>query len=312
MVKRPIQEKERMKPALVILAAGIGSRYGSLKQVDPVGPSGETIMDYSLFDAVKAGFGRCVFIIQRSMEQEFREVILRKLAGRVEVDFVFQEIGNLPTGFSVPPDRTKPWGTAHAVLAAEAKIDEPFAVINADDFYGFDAFRVMSRFLSGVRSREPNFAVVGYDLDSTLSDYGAVARGVCEVNREGFLESIVERTHVIRTKFGIVSEDSSGHHIPLGEGKTVSMNFWGFTPVYFSYARAAFTKFLEDSGLDPKAEFFIPLAINQMIKDSAATCRVLPTTARWFGVTYKADKPFVIEALARLVEAGEYPRSLWG
>ncbi|MHB8055677.1 MAG: sugar phosphate nucleotidyltransferase [Candidatus Aminicenantales bacterium] len=301
-----------MKPALVILAAGIGSRYGSLKQVDPVGPSGETIMDYSLFDALKAGFGRCVFIIQRSMEQDFRDVFLRKLEGRVKADFVFQEMGNLPTGFSVPPDRTKPWGTAHAVLAAEAKVEEPFAVINADDFYGFDAFRVMSGFLSGVTSGETRFAVVGYDLDSTLSDYGAVARGVCEVNREGFLESIVERTRVARTKFGIVSEDPSGRHVPLGEGKTASMNFWGFTPAYFSYTRAAFTKFLAESGSNPKAEFFIPLAINQMIKDGAATCRVLATTARWFGVTYKADRPFVIEALERLIAAGEYPRNLWG
>lgn len=301
-----------MKPALVILAAGIGSRYGSLKQVDPVGPSGETIMDYSLFDALRAGFGRCVFIIQRSMEQEFRDVILRKLEGRVEADFVFQEMGDLPAGFSVPPDRTKPWGTAHAVLAAEPKIEGPFAVINADDFYGYDAFRVMGEFLAGVSRTENRFAVVGYDLDSTLSDYGSVARGVCEVNREGYLEGIVERTRIVRTKFGIVSEDPSGRHIPLGPEKTVSMNFWGFTPVYFGYTRAVFTKFLEDHGADPKAEFFIPLAVNQMIKDQAASCRVLPTTARWFGVTYKADRPMVVETLARLAAAGEYPADLWG
>jgi len=301
-----------MKPALVILAAGIGSRYGSLKQVDPVGPSGETIMDYSMFDALRAGFGRCVFIIQRSMEQDFRDVILRKLQGRVEADFVFQEMGDLPGGFSVPPDRTKPWGTAHAVLAAESKIEGPFAVINADDFYGYDAFRVMGEFLAGVSRAENRFAVVGYDLDSTLSDYGAVARGVCEVDREGYLEGIVERTRIVRTKFGIVSEDPSGHHIPLGPEKTVSMNFWGFTPVYFGYTRAVFTKFLEDRGADPKAEFFIPLAVNQMIKDKAATCRVLPTTARWFGVTYKADRPMVVETLARLAAAGEYPADLWG
>ena len=301
-----------MKPALVILAAGIGSRYGSLKQVDPLGPSGETLMDYSLFDAVRTGFGRCVFVIQRSMERDFREIVLRKLDGRVEADFVFQEISDLPAGFSVPPERAKPWGTAHAVLAAEPKIEGTFAVINADDFYGYDAFRVMGEFLAGVNREDNRFGVVGYDLNSTLSDYGAVARGVCEVDKEGFLEGIVERTRIVRTKFGIVSEDPSGHHIPLGPDKTVSMNFWGFTPVYFDYTRTVFTKFLEDHGPDPKAEFFIPLAVNHMIKDGAVTCRVLPTTARWFGVTYKADRPMVVDALARLVAAGEYPGDLWG
>lgn len=300
-----------MKPALVILAAGIGSRYGSLKQVDPVGPSGETIMDYSLYDALRAGFDRCVFIIQKSMERDFREVVLRKLEGRADVDYVFQEMDCLPAGFSIPPDRTKPWGTAHAVLSVEPRIAEPFAVINADDFYGYDAFRIMNGFLSRVAREENRFAVVGYNLDATLSDYGAVARGVCEVDREGFLEGIVERTRILRTKFGIVSEDPSGRHIPLGPEKTVSMNFWGFTPGFFGYTRALFAKFLEDRGADPKAEFFIPLAVNQMIKDKAATCRVLPTTARWFGVTYKADRPMVVETLARLVAAGEYPRALW-
>ncbi len=300
-----------MKPALVILAAGIGSRYGSLKQVDPVGPSGETIMDYSLFDALRSGFGRCVFIIQRKMEQDFRDVILRKLAGRIEADYVFQEMDDLPPAFTVPPDRTKPWGTAHAVLAAAAKVREPFAVINADDFYGLDAFRKMAGFLSAAGAAEPRYAVVGYDLDATLSDYGAVARGVCEVNSEGFLEGIVERTRVVRTKFGIVFEDASSHHIPLGEGKTVSMNFWGFTPTYFDFARAAFVKFLEEQRENSKAEFFIPLVVNRLIKEGLATCRVLPTTAQWFGVTYKADRPLVIDVLARLVEAGDYPRNLW-
>ncbi|MCX6565623.1 MAG: sugar phosphate nucleotidyltransferase [Candidatus Aminicenantes bacterium] len=300
-----------MKPALVILAAGIGSRYGSLKQMDPVGPSGETIMDYSLFDARRAGFGRCVFIIQRRMERDFRDVILRKLAGRIEADYVFQESDDLPPGFCVPSDRTKPWGTSHAVLSTAAKVREPFAVINADDFYGADAFRKMAEFLSAVNRGEPRYAVVGYDLNATLSDYGAVARGVCEVNPEGFLEAIVERTHVERTKFGIVFEDASGHHIPVGDGKTVSMNFWGFTPTYFDYARAAFAKFLEERGSDPKAEFFIPLVVNRMIKDGLATCRVLPTSARWFGVTYKADRLLVMDSLEKLVAAGEYPRNLW-
>ncbi|MBN1940194.1 MAG: nucleotidyltransferase [Candidatus Aminicenantes bacterium] len=302
-----------MKPALVILAAGIGSRYGSLKQVDPVGPSGETIMDYSLYDALHSGFGRCVFVIQKRMERDFREVIQAKLGDRVETGFAFQEMkSDLPESFSVPPERTKPWGTSHAVLAAASLIQEPFAVINADDFYGRDSFRAMAGFLSGVGTNEFRYAVVGYNLEATLSEHGAVARGVCEVDENGMLEGIVERTHVERTKFGVVFQDGSGHHIPIPPGKTVSMNFWGFTPTYFASARSAFRKFLGEKGADPKAEFFIPLVVNQMINEKTAVCRVLPTSARWFGVTYKEDRPRVIEELARLVEAGEYPKSLWG
>lgn len=300
-----------MKPALVILAAGIGSRYGSLKQVDPVGPSGETLMDYSLFDALRSGFGRCVFIIQKSMEQDFRDVIFKKLEGRMEADCAFQAIDDLPPGFVVPPERTKPWGTSHAVLAAAPKVREPFAVINADDFYGRDAFQKMAAFLSDVGAAESRYAVVGYDLDATLSDYGAVARGVCEVNPAGFLTGIVERTRITRSKFGVVFEDPSGRHIPLGEGRTVSMNFWGFTPTFFQYARTEFVRFLEERRNDPKAEFFIPLVVNRVIKDGLADCRVLPTTAHWFGVTYKADRPTVMASLESLIAAGEYPRSLW-
>jgi len=302
-----------MKPTLVILAAGIGSRYGSLKQVDPVGPSGETIMDYSLFDALRSGFGRCVFVIQKRMEQDFRDVILSKLGNMVETGFAFQDIrGDVPESFVLPPERTKPWGTAHAVLAADAQVREPFAVINADDFYGRQSFRAMADFLTKVDAGAFRYAVVGYDLNGTLSEHGAVARGVCEVDADGMLEGIVERTHVERTKFGIVFQDGSGHHIPVPPGKTVSMNFWGFTPTYFAYTRSAFRKFLGEKGSDPKAEFFIPLVINQMLNERMAVCRVLPTSARWFGVTYKEDRPRVIEELAGLVAAGEYPKSLWG
>jgi hypothetical protein len=198
------------------------------------------------------------------------------------------------------------------VLAAAAEVREPFAVINADDFYGREPFRIMAEFLAGVQNSEPRYAVIGYDLATTLSDHGAVARGVCEVDEAGMLEGIVERTHIERTKFGIVFKDASGHFIPVSPGKTVSMNFWGFTPTYFDYARSAFVKFLREKGSDPKAEFFIPLVINEMICDRRATCRVLPTSARWFGVTYKEDRPLVIEELAKLVAAGEYPRNLWG
>lgn len=302
-----------MKPALVILAAGIGSRYGSLKQVDPVGPSGETIMDYSLYDALRSGFGRCVFVIQKRMEQDFRDVILGKLGDRVEAAFAFQVLkDDVPESFSLPAGRSKPWGTAHAVLSAAAQIREPFAVINADDFYGRESFRIMAGFLSGIGADEFHYSVVGYDLDGTLSEHGAVARGVCEVDSGGMLEGIAERTHIERTKFGIVFQDGSGHHIPIPPGKTVSMNFWGFTPTYFSATRKAFHKFLAEKGTDPKAEFFIPLVVNQMINERAADCRVLPTPSRWFGVTYKEDRPLVVGELARLVSAGEYPENLWG
>jgi hypothetical protein len=300
-----------MKPTLVVLAAGIGSRYGSLKQMDQVGPAGETIMDYSLFDARRAGFGRCVFIIRRSIERDFRDVILAKLSGRFEADYIFQEIEDVPPGFSVPADRTKPWGTSHAVLAAASKVREPFAVINADDYYGVEPFRTMAEFLSGLRNEATDYSLIGYDLAGTLSEHGSVARGVCEVNAAGFLEGIVERTRIERTAAGAVFVDEDGRNVTLPAGKTVSMNFWGFTPTYFDFARTAFVRFLEKNAANPKAELYIPLVINALVRDGAATCRVLPTSARWFGVTYREDKPRVIEALAKLVEAGVYPPNLW-
>jgi hypothetical protein len=300
-----------MKPTLVVLAAGIGSRYGSLKQMDQVGPAGETIMDYSLYDAERAGFGRCIFIIRRSIEREFRDVILAKLSGRVEADYVFQEIEDVPPGFTVPADRTKPWGTSHAVLAAAAKVREPFAVINADDYYGVEPFRTMAGFLSGLRNEATDYSLIGYDLAGTLSEYGSVARGVCEVNATGYLEGIVERTRIEQTAAGAVYMDEDGRNVLLPAGKTVSMNFWGFTPTYFEYARTAFVRFLEKNAANPKAELYIPLVVNALVRDGDATCRVLPTSARWFGVTYREDKPRVMDAFAKLVEAGVYPPNLW-
>jgi hypothetical protein len=268
-------------------------------------------MDYSLFDARRAGFGRCVFIIRRSIERDFRDVILAKLSGRFEADYVFQEIEDVPPGFSVPADRTKPWGTSHAVLAAASKVREPFAVINADDYYGVEPFRTMAEFLSGLRNEATDYSLIGYDLAGTLSEHGSVARGVCEVNAAGFLEGIVERTRIERTAAGAVFVDEDGRNVTLPAGKTVSMNFWGFTPTYFDFARTAFVRFLEKNAANPKAELYIPLVINALVRDGAATCRVLPTSARWFGVTYREDKPRVIEALAKLVEAGVYPPNLW-
>jgi NDP-sugar pyrophosphorylase family protein len=300
-----------MKPTLVILAAGIGSRYGSLKQMDRVGPSGETIMDYSLYDARRSGFGQAVFVIRRSMEKEFREAFVERLAGRVEIDYVFQELEDLPPGFAVPKGRTKPWGTSHAVLRAGAKVQAPFAVINADDFYGFEPFKLMAEFLSARRLEEPHFAVVGYLIGGTLSEHGSVARGVCEVTAEGWLEGIVERTQVERTVEGIVYKDEEGRIVALPPDKVVSMNFWGFTPAYFRFGEEVFEEFLRQKSGDPRAELFIPLVINKLIKNGEAKVRVLPTAAKWFGITYREDKPRVIEAIRRLVASGAYPESLW-
>ncbi|MDD8025599.1 MAG: nucleotidyltransferase [Acidobacteriota bacterium] len=300
-----------MKPTLVVLAAGIGSRYGSLKQVDRVGPSGETIIDYSIYDALRAGFGKAVFIIRRDIEAEFREVFLERLGGRIPAEVAFQELADLPEGFRVPAGRTKPWGTSHAVLAAASQVREPFAVINADDFYGRDAFALMAGFLGGLDASAPEFAVVGYGLRTTLSEHGSVARGVCEVGPGGLLAGIVERLKIEREGDTIVDRLPDGRTVLLPERTVVSMNFWGFTPLYFERARAAFTEFLKARIDDPKAEMYIPLVVNDLVKSGQATVKVLPTTAKWFGVTYREDKPRVMAELETLVQAGEYPRALW-
>lgn len=300
-----------MKPTLVVLAAGIGSRYGSLKQMDRVGPSGETIIDYSVFDALRAGFGKAVFIIRRDIEADFRQVLAARLGLRMPIETVFQELDDLPPGFSVPAGRTKPWGTSHAVLMAAPKVREPFAVINADDFYGRDAFARMAAFLGGLAADDNRFSVVGYGLRSTLSDHGSVARGVCEVGPDGLLTGIVERIKIERDGPAIVDRSAEGEPLVLPESTVVSMNFWGFTPLYFERARAAFAEFLTRRGQDPKAEMYIPLVVNEMVQRGQATVAVLPTTARWFGVTYREDKPKVMAELEALVRAGEYPRSLW-
>jgi len=300
-----------MKPTLVILAAGIGNRYGGLKQMDGVGPSGETIVDYSIYDAVRAGFGKIVFVIRRSIESEFREVFFERLRRSLDIDYVFQELEDLPEGMSVPEGRTKPWGTSHAVIAAAAKVGEPFAAINADDFYGLRAYEVMAGFLRTLKNEETSYALVGYELNLTLSEHGSVARGVCEVDAEGMLTGIVERTCVERTPDGIVFKESDGRSISLSGRETASMNFWGFTPTFFAFARREFEIFFQKNINNPKAELFIPLVVNELIVTGQVRVKVLKGGEKWFGVTYKEDRPRVVEEIRKLVAAGIYPEKLF-
>lgn len=300
-----------MKPTIVILAAGIGSRYGSLKQIDQVGPSGETIIDYSVYDALRAGFGKMIFVIRKSIEEELKEALLKRWERRVDMSYVFQELEDIPAGFRVPADRQKPWGTSHAVLVAEPKVNGPFAVINADDFYGAGAFKIMADNMLQLKNEGVIYSLVGYDLSSTLSEHGSVARGVCQVDKDGKLVGIVERLHVEKTSQGIFYKDDQDRLAPLRGDETVSMNFWGFTPTFFSFAGREFRAFLEANIRNPKAELYIPLVVNKLVKSGEAGVMILETKEKWFGVTYREDKPGVIEELARLVAAGVYPKTLW-
>lgn len=301
-----------MKPTLLVLAAGMGSRYGSLKQLDGLGPSGETIMDYSIFDAIRAGFGKVVFVIRKSFEKDFREKILSKYEGNIPVDVVFQDMDNLPAGFSVPEGREKPWGTNHAVMMAKEVIKEPFAVINADDFYGKESYEVLARTLESVAGKENEYCMVGYRVGNTLSESGSVARGVCEVNEKNQLTGVVERTAIERNSKGeIAFTDENGKEQTIGDRTPVSMNMWGFTPDYFKHSEKLFVKFLEEKGKELKSEFFIPLVVNELIETNAATVEVLDTPAQWFGVTYAADRQGVVDKIKTLVEKGEYPNKLF-
>ncbi|WP_282918368.1 nucleotidyltransferase [Porphyromonas macacae] len=301
-----------MKPTLYVLAAGMGSRYGSLKQLDGVGPSGETIMDYSIYDAVRCGFGRVVFVIRRSFERDFLDKIVSKYKDLILVSIVFQDLDNLPEGFVCPEGREKPWGTNHAVMMAEGVIDEPFAVINADDFYGRESFEVLANELKRLEGHKNEYCMVGYRVGNTLSESGTVARGVCEVNEKGFLTGVVERTAIERNKEGVISfKDENGHERHLEENTPVSMNMWGFTPDYFEHSTRMFVDFLKKHIDEPKGEFYIPLVVNNLINEGTATCKVLDTPSKWFGVTYADDRPGVVEKLNRLIEAGEYPKKLF-
>ena len=297
-----------MQPTLVILAAGAASRYGSMKQVQGFGPGGETIMDYSIYDAIRSGFGKVVFIIRKQFADDFKAIFEPKLKGRIATAYVFQELEFFTEGYSIPAERTKPWGTAHAVLCAKDVVNEPFAVINADDFYGHDAFKKAAFFLERDCS-EKNYAIVGYDLLKTLSDHGTVNRGVCILDEKGGLASIVERLNVSKKGNVIICDDGkSPREFPLDT--RVSMNFWCFHPTFFSYTQQLFLDFLKQYGQDPKSEFFIPIVADQFIKEGG-TVTIIPTSSSWFGVTYKEDAPFVKKSLDQLVESGEYTARLW-
>ncbi len=299
-----------MKPTLLILAAGMGSRYGGLKQIDPMGPSGETILDYSVFDAIRAGFGKVVFVIRPDFERDFRERVMGRFADRIATDCVFQTLDRLPDGFGVPEGRTKPWGTTHAVLCSRERVHEPFAMINADDFYGRDSFAVLGRRLAALEADSSAYCMVGFTLSNTLSDHGTVARGVCRTDARGFLTDIRELLHVRRTNDG--AEDSGTQGITTLTGKEpVSMNMWGFTPHVFAQLDESFRRFLEAHGQEPKSECYIPMTVGELVKAGRATCEVLGTTSSWFGATYAEDKPIVQRSIRALVEAGEYPSCLW-
>ncbi len=296
------------KPSLLVLATGIGSRYGGLKQIEPVGPAGETLMDYSVYDALRAGFAKLVFVIRRDLEQPFREIIGRRFEKRLPVHYVFQELGDLPPGFPLPPNRAKPWGTTHAVLAAESAIQEPFAAINADDFYGPQSFRLLAGHLS---SGSADFAMAAFILRRTLSEFGAVARGVCQAGPDGCLKSIVEMTRIERDGAGAKNTGAAGRVTRLTGDEAVSMNCWGFTPAVFPALRARFAAFLEKNGRDEKAECYIPSAVNELLLSGQARVRMLRTGDPWFGVTYREDRPRVVEGIRQLVARGDYPGKLW-
>jgi len=297
-----------MQPTLLILAAGMASRYGSMKQMEGFGPAGETIMDYSIYDAIRAGFKKVVFIIRKDFAANFQEAFEPRLKGKIEIGYVYQELTAFTDGFTIPADRSKPWGTAHAVLCAKESINEPFAVINADDFYGRDAFEKAYQFLTK-ESNEKLYSIIGYDLMKTLSDNGTVNRGVCQVDAKGNLSSIAERLNIAYTDGKVIcNDDQQPRELPLNT--SVSMNFWCFHPSIFPYSQQLFTQFLSENIEKPKSEFFIPIVADQFISDGGAI-RVIPTSAQWFGVTYKEDAPEVRSSLQELVAEGEYPVGLW-
>lgn len=306
-----------MKPTLVVMAAGMGSRYGGLKQIDPVGPNGEIIIDYSLYDAIKSGFGKVVFIIKKDIEAPFRKVIGDRIGRYVETAYAYQELDAcLPAGFAVPAGRTKPWGTAHAVLCCRDVVKTPFAVINADDFYGPASFEKISRFLSALPEKQPRprrYAMVGFVLENTLTEHGTVARGVCDVAPDGTLTRVQERTK-IRKAGGAAEYTLDGENwVALPHGSIVSMNLWGLDTGIFDAMEAGFGRFLTQSrDCIEKAEYFLPSVVSEAIDRGDATVQVLPSDEKWYGVTYRADKPRVVEAIRRLIDTGVYPQKLWG
>lgn len=303
-----------MKPTLLLLAAGMGSRYGGLKQLDGLGPHGETIMDYSIYDAIQAGFGKIVFVIRKDFEEQFREKVLSKYEGHIPAELVFQGIDALPKGFTVPEGREKPWGTNHAVLMAKGVINEPFCVINCDDFYNRDCFKVIGKYLADLPEGAKNdYAMVGFRVGNTLSENGTVSRGVCSTNKEGNLTTVVERTKIERRDGKVQYLDDNGSWVTVDDNTPVSMNVWGFTPDYLDYSEEYFKEFLSDprNMENKKSEYFIPMMVNKLITDGTATVKVLDTTSTWFGVTYPEDREGVVERIKRLVDEGVYPSRLF-
>lgn len=299
-----------MKPTLLILAAGMGSRFGGLKQIEPVGPNGETILEYSVYDAIRAGFGKVVFVIREGFAESFKDKFESKLSGKIKIEYVYQETNILPLGFQLPEGRDKPWGTGHAVLMAKETINEPFAVINADDFYGANAYQILAQYLTSQIS-EDNYAMVGYQLDKTLSDFGSVSRGVCITDDKNKLAQITE-THKIRPENGkILCESAESDLAELKGNEIVSMNFWGFHPSIFRNIESQFIDFLKQNINLPKSEFYIPFVVFEMIKQGLVSVEVLSADSPWFGVTYKEDKPFVMAQIKQLTEEGIYPDNLW-
>ncbi len=299
-----------MKPTLFILAAGMGSRYGGLKQMDGLGPNGEAILDYSVYDALRAGFGKIVFVIRKDFEEDFRRVVLSKYEGKVQCEICFQSVDKVPEGCSYNPERTKPWGTNHAVLMGKDLIHEPFGVINADDFYGRESFQVLADYLCSVEETKGQYCMVGYRVCNTLSENGSVSRGVCVADENGFLTDVVERTK-IEEKGGKIVFTEDGVDTQLEPNTPVSMNMWGFTPEYFEYSEAGFRAFLAEKGQELKSEFYIPTLVNDLILAGKATCKVLDTPSKWFGVTYSEDRPQVVMKINQLVKEGVYPAKLF-
>lgn len=299
-----------MKPTLLILAAGMGSRYGGLKQIDPLGPNGETILEYSVYDAIRAGFGKVVFVIRESFAKDFKARFESKLNGKIEIEYVYQELNKLPQGFALPEKREKPWGTGHAILMAKDVIHEPFAAINADDFYGAEAYKVIADFLT--RSiQHDKYSMIGYELNKTLSDFGGVSRGICETDLNNFLTKITE-THKIRQEGkAVLCESENKETIVITGNETVSMNFWGFHPSVFDNIENQFIEFLKTSIQIEKSEFYIPFVVFEMIKTGKAKVEVLKADSPWFGVTFQEDKPYVIEQIQKLTDQGVYPDKLW-
>lgn len=299
-----------MKPTLLILAAGMGSRFGGLKQVEPVGPNGEAIIDYSIFDAIRAGFGKVVFIIRESFAEAFKEKFDKKLEGKIEVEYVYQELEMLPEGFTLPVGREKPWGTSHAILVAKDIIHEPFCALNADDFYGHNAYNVMAKFLISSET-ESEYSMVGYNLKDTLSEFGHVSRGICNVDENQNLKKIVETIKILKRGNDVISVEEDGSETLLTGKESVSMNIWGFKPSVFETLESKFKAFLKTEINKPKSEMYIPSVVFEMIDEQKATVKVLEANSPWFGVTYKEDKPFVVEKIKSLIEKGDYPEKLF-